>query len=68
MVSDLRVQEGAIEEYFKPIDKEAQTIMDMQLKGEDKTMREMLKTMQQQALLEKLEAEKTAKVHHVDKN
>ncbi|KAL2242829.1 UNVERIFIED_CONTAM: hypothetical protein Sindi_0400900, partial [Sesamum indicum] len=46
-------QEAAIEEYFKPIDKEAEYIMKMQLEGEEKTMREMMKAMQTQALLEK---------------
>ncbi|KAL0441802.1 UNVERIFIED_CONTAM: hypothetical protein Sradi_0119100 [Sesamum radiatum] len=45
--------EAAIEEYFKPIDKEAEYIMKMQLEGEEKTMREMMKAMQTQALLEK---------------
>ncbi|KAL0397200.1 UNVERIFIED_CONTAM: protein BONZAI 1 [Sesamum calycinum] len=51
-------QEAAIEEYFKPIDKEAEIIMKMQLEGEEKTMREMMTAMQRQALLEKAEAEK----------
>lgn len=53
-------QEAAIEEYFKPIDKEAEIIMKMQLEGEEKTMREMITAMQRQALLEKAEAEKIA--------
>ncbi|KAH7514253.1 hypothetical protein FEM48_Zijuj11G0069100 [Ziziphus jujuba var. spinosa] len=59
-------EEAAIEEYFKPIDKEAEAIMKMQLEGEEKTMREMMKAMQQQALLEKTESNKTAKVHDID--
>lgn len=54
------MQEAAIEEYFKPIDKEAEVIMKMQLDGEEKTLKDMMKTMQQQALLEKAEAEKIA--------
>lgn len=62
------MQEAAIEEYFKPIDKESQALMEMQLKGEEKTMIEMVKAMQQQALHEKLEAEKNAKGYHVDTN
>ncbi|XP_011073197.1 uncharacterized protein LOC105158224 [Sesamum indicum] len=49
----LEETEAAIEEYFKPIDKEAEYIMKMQLEGEEKTMREMMKAMQTQALLEK---------------
>lgn len=40
--------------------------MKMQLEGEEKTMREMMKAMQQQALLEKTESNKTAKVHDID--
>ncbi|BBH03044.1 hypothetical protein Prudu_013801 [Prunus dulcis] len=51
--------EAAIEEYFKPIDKEAEMIMKTQLEGEERTMKEMMKAMHQQALLEKAEAEKT---------
>ncbi|KAL0380299.1 UNVERIFIED_CONTAM: hypothetical protein Sangu_0094200 [Sesamum angustifolium] len=54
----LEETEAAIEEYFKPIDKEAEIIMKMQLEGEEKTMREMMTAMQRQALLEKAEAEK----------
>ncbi|KAJ7952583.1 IIIB transcription factor [Quillaja saponaria] len=62
----LEETETAIEEYFKPIDKEADIIMKMQLEGEEKTMREMMKAMQQQALLEKAEAEKNTTKHQVD--
>lgn len=62
---DLRLlkQEAAIEEYFKPIDKQAEMIMKTQLEGEEKTMKEMMKAMQQQALLEKEEIEKLNKVN-----
>ncbi|KAF3448254.1 hypothetical protein FNV43_RR08967 [Rhamnella rubrinervis] len=60
--------EAAIEQYFKPIDKEAETLMKMQLEGEEKTMRDMVKAMQQQALLENTESNKTAKVHDIDPN
>ncbi|XP_044486170.1 uncharacterized protein LOC123211481 [Mangifera indica] len=56
----LEETEAAIEEYFKPIDKEAEYIMKIQLEGEEKTMREMMAAMQRQALLEKAEAEKLA--------
>ncbi|KAM7525485.1 hypothetical protein LguiA_015387 [Lonicera macranthoides] len=52
--------EAAIDDYFKPIDKEAEIIMKVQLEGEEKTMREMVQTMQKQALLEKAEAEQIA--------
>ncbi|PON97869.1 IIIB transcription factor [Trema orientale] len=62
----LEETEAAIEDYFKPIDKEAESIMKVQLEGEEKTMREMMTAMQQQALLEKAEAERNAKVHNED--
>ncbi|XP_047945548.1 protein BONZAI 1-like isoform X3 [Salvia hispanica] len=52
--------EAAIEDYFKPLDKEAEMIMKAQLEGEEKTMREMVATMQRQALLEKAEADAQA--------
>ncbi|KAB1220054.1 hypothetical protein CJ030_MR3G007095 [Morella rubra] len=58
--------EAAIEEYFKPIDKEAEILMKMQLEGEEKTAREMMRTLQQQALLEKVEAEKISTLHQAD--
>lgn len=54
----LEETESAIEEYFKPIDKEAETIMKIQLDGEEKRAREMVKRMQAQALLEQAEAER----------
>ncbi|CAN6579564.1 unnamed protein product [Malus baccata var. baccata] len=56
----LEETEAQIEEYFKPIDKEAEMIMKTQLEGEERTMKEMMKAMHQQALLEKTEAEKEA--------
>lgn len=59
-------QEAAIDEYFKPIDKEAQMVMKMQLDGEEKSMKQMLQTMQKQALLEKAEAEKLAIMQHAE--
>ena len=62
------MQEAAIEEYFKPLDKEAEVIMKIQLEGEEKSMTELMKAMQQQALLEKAKAEKTASVHKVDES
>ena len=58
----------AIEEYFKPIDKEAEIIMKTQLEGEEKTVREMMKAMQTQALLEQAEAERLANVKKTEAN
>ncbi|KAG7011487.1 hypothetical protein SDJN02_26393, partial [Cucurbita argyrosperma subsp. argyrosperma] len=53
----LEETESAIEEYFKPIDKEAETLMKVQLEGEERSMKNMVKVMQQQ-LFEKAEAGK----------
>ncbi|KAE8661847.1 BAX inhibitor 1 [Hibiscus syriacus] len=64
----LEETEAAIEEYFKPIDKEAETIMKIQLDGEEKTMKQMMATMQREALLEKMEAEKMANLRQQDAN
>ncbi|KAF8032725.1 hypothetical protein BT93_D1593 [Corymbia citriodora subsp. variegata] len=58
----LEETESAIEEYFKPIDKQAEAIMKMQLEGEERTMKEMVKTMQRQALLEREDLDKLANV------
>ncbi|KAK9275763.1 hypothetical protein L1049_023032 [Liquidambar formosana] len=60
--------EAAIKEYFNPIDKEAEIIMKMQLEGEEKTMREMVKAMQKEALLEKADLDKIENVHNADTN
>ncbi|GFQ06476.1 hypothetical protein PHJA_002791600 [Phtheirospermum japonicum] len=60
MNKKLEDTQAAIEEYFKPIDKEAEIIMKTQLEGEEKSMREMMMAMQRQALLEKAEAERIA--------
>lgn len=46
-------QEAAIEEYFKPIDKHAQVIMNMQLEKEEKQMKEMVKAMQEQMMAQR---------------
>lgn len=62
------MQESAIEEYFKPIDKEAEALMKIQLDGEEKTMKNMVKVMQQQALFEKAEAGKVASTLQTDQN
>ncbi|KAG5531381.1 hypothetical protein RHGRI_026113 [Rhododendron griersonianum] len=64
----LEETEAAIDKYFKPLDKEAEIVMKMQLEGEEKAMREMVKTMQSQALLEKTEAERLANVTNSEAN
>ncbi|KAL5649837.1 hypothetical protein ACJX0J_040646, partial [Zea mays] len=45
---DHNFQEAAIDEYFKPIDKNAKIIADMQLEKEEKQTKEMTKLMQEQ--------------------
>lgn len=60
------LQEVAIQDYFKPIDKQAEVIMKMQLEGEEKTMKEMMKTMQQQAFVQKDELEKLVEAQYAD--
>lgn len=49
----LEETEAAIEEYFKPIDKNAEIIMNMQLEKEEKQMKEMMKAMHEQAMLQR---------------
>ncbi|XP_057458550.1 uncharacterized protein LOC130749245 [Lotus japonicus] len=56
----LEETEVAIEEYFKPLDKEAEIIMQMQLQREEKTSEMMMSALEQQALLKNDEAGKTA--------
>ncbi|CAA0806840.1 Unknown protein [Striga hermonthica] len=63
----LEETEAAIEEHFKPIDKEAEIIMKTQLEGEEKSMREMVMAMQRQALLEQAEAERIANSRNYNK-
>ncbi|AEE83837.1 transcription factor IIIB [Arabidopsis thaliana] len=53
--------EAQIEDYFKPIDKHASTIMEIQLEGEKKTMGTMMNATQQEAIRKIEEAEKLAR-------
>ncbi|KAJ1427970.1 hypothetical protein SESBI_09363 [Sesbania bispinosa] len=62
----LEETEAAIEEYFKPLDKEAEFIMNMQLQKEEKTSEMMMKALEEQALLQKVEAEKNESMHQTD--
>lgn len=61
------MQEVAIEEYFKPLDKEAEILMKMQLQGEEKKSEMMMKALEEQALLQKAEAEKITSMPPTDK-
>lgn len=47
--------ETAINEYFKPVDKQAEMIVDMQLQEEEKTMKQMMQAMKLQALEKEME-------------
>ncbi|XP_065856959.1 uncharacterized protein [Euphorbia lathyris] len=64
----LEETETAIEEYFKPIDNQAEILMKMQLDGEERKMKQMMQAMKAEALVEKAEAEKNANAHHVETN
>ncbi|KAL6494433.1 hypothetical protein OROGR_031233 [Orobanche gracilis] len=68
MNKKLEATEAAIEEYFKPLDKEAEIIMKTQLEGEEKSTREMIIAMQRQALLEKAESERSANSQNEEKD
>ncbi|KAL6517885.1 hypothetical protein OROMI_033586 [Orobanche minor] len=68
MNKKLEETEAAIEEYFKPLDKEAEIIMKTQLEGEEKSMRNMVIAMQRQALLEKAESERNANSQNEEKD
>ncbi|EMS49747.1 hypothetical protein TRIUR3_08398 [Triticum urartu] len=46
-------EETAIDEYFKPIDKNAQILTDMQLEKEEKQMKEMLQVMRGQIQMQR---------------
>ncbi|KAH0742515.1 hypothetical protein KY290_035558 [Solanum tuberosum] len=50
--------ETAITDYFKPLDQQAEEVVKMQLKGDEKRKDEMMEAMQKQALLEMAQAEK----------
>ncbi|ONK57263.1 uncharacterized protein A4U43_C10F18280 [Asparagus officinalis] len=75
----LEETEAAIEDYLKPIDKNAHTIMNMQIDKEQQQMKEMIKAMQEQAMhnkeiaerqveLESIEAQKQAEPDSVDQS
>ncbi|XP_019172220.1 PREDICTED: uncharacterized protein LOC109167619 [Ipomoea nil] len=60
--------ESAINEYFKPIEKEAEVVMQMQLEREATTMTDVMTEMHRQALLEQVEAEKKMAMQKLEKN
>nr|XP_018632135.1 uncharacterized protein LOC104112914 isoform X2 [Nicotiana tomentosiformis] len=62
--------EVAINEYFKPLDQQAEEVMKMQLKGDERRKDELMEAMQRQALLEMANAEnlKNMQIQGTDKN
>ncbi|XP_076896538.1 uncharacterized protein LOC143549533 [Bidens hawaiensis] len=52
--------EAAINEYFKPVDKQAEMIVEMKLQEEEKTMKQMMQAMKAQAVLDNQDAQKNA--------
>ncbi|KAG4380001.1 hypothetical protein AAZX31_16G085300 [Glycine max] len=62
----LEETETAIEDYFKPLDKEAEIIMKMQIQGEERTSEIMMQALEKQATLQQAEAEKNASKHQVN--
>ncbi|CAH9086593.1 unnamed protein product [Cuscuta europaea] len=64
----LEETESQINEYFKPIEKEAEIIMDMQLEREATTMTDMMAEMHRQALLQQIEAEKKKATQNLEKS
>ena len=61
-------QEAAIDEYFKPIDKNAKIIADLQLEKEEKQMKEMAKVMQEQIKMQREITMKRAEAASVESN
>ncbi|KAJ8492079.1 hypothetical protein OPV22_013800 [Ensete ventricosum] len=59
----LEETEATIEEYFKPIDKSAEIIMNMQLQKDEKQAKEMLKVMQEEAMIQREMAQKKLEVN-----
>ncbi|KAM0003021.1 hypothetical protein Hdeb2414_s0304g00861501 [Helianthus debilis subsp. tardiflorus] len=55
--------EAAINEYFKPVDRQAQMIVEKKLQEEEKTMKQMMQAMKAQALLDNQEAENNANLN-----
>ncbi|XP_004245824.1 stress response protein NST1 [Solanum lycopersicum] len=60
--------ETAITDYFKPLDQQAEEVMKMQLKGDEKRKDEMMEAMQKQALLEMAQAEKQKSMRMLNPN
>lgn len=55
--------EAQIEDYFKPIDKQAGTVMEVQLESEKKTMGTMMNATQEETIRKIEEAERLARAN-----
>ncbi|KAJ8543522.1 hypothetical protein K7X08_006045 [Anisodus acutangulus] len=64
----LEETEAAIDDYFKPINMEAEAIVKMQLEGEENRTKEMMNIPEKQAFLEKHQAEKLISTENVVTN
>ncbi|KAL3361987.1 hypothetical protein AABB24_014699 [Solanum stoloniferum] len=60
--------ETAITDYFKPLDQQAEEVVKMQLKGDEKRKDEMMEAMQKQALVEMAQAEKQKNMQMLNTN
>ncbi|KAG5592771.1 hypothetical protein H5410_043285 [Solanum commersonii] len=60
--------ETAISDYFKPLDQQAEEVVKMQLKGDEKRKDEMMEAMQKQALVEMAQAEKQKNMQMLNTN
>ncbi|KAF3649352.1 putative GATA transcription factor 26-like isoform X1 [Capsicum annuum] len=60
--------EMAINEYFKPLDQQAEEVVKMQLKGDEKRKDELIEAMQRQAILEMAQAEKQKNMRMLNTN
>ncbi|KAE9598256.1 hypothetical protein Lal_00004192 [Lupinus albus] len=58
----LEETEAAVEEYFKPLDNEAEIIMKMQLEGEERTSQMMMNALEEQAALQTAKAKQNASI------
>ncbi|OIW13357.1 hypothetical protein TanjilG_02877 [Lupinus angustifolius] len=58
----LEETEAAVEEYFKPLDNEAEIIMKMQLEGEERTSQMMMNALEEQAVLQTAKAKQNASI------
>ncbi|CAL1365984.1 unnamed protein product [Linum trigynum] len=61
----LEETEAAIDDYFKPINTQAEILMKQQLEGEEQTMTEMMKVLETKAMIEEAQTHKPSKVDQI---